>query len=41
MLELWEYAVPLSLPSLTGPLWPSVVAPDRVLAMGEIELLDV
>ena len=29
----------LSLPLLSGPLW--VVAPDRVLSMGQIELLDI
>ena len=27
-----------SLPSLSGPLWPGVVAPERVLSMGQIEL---
>ena len=27
-----------SLPSLSGPFWPRVVAPDRVLSMGQIEL---
>ena len=27
-----------SLTSLTGPLWPGVVAPDRVLSIGPIEL---
>ena len=26
------------LPSLPGPLWSRVVAPDRVLSMGQIEL---
>ena len=26
------------LPSLPYPLWPGVVAPDRVLSMGQIEL---
>ena len=26
------------LPSLPGPLWPGVVAPDRVLRLGQIEL---
>ncbi len=26
------------LPSLPGPLWPGVVAPVRVLTMGQIEL---
>ena len=25
------------LPSLSGPLWPGVVTPDRVLSMGQIE----
>ena len=27
-----------SLPSLPGPLWPGVVATDRILSMGQIEL---
>ena len=27
-----------SLPLLQGPLWPGVLAPDRVLSMGQIEL---
>ena len=27
-----------SLPSLPGPLWPKVVAPDRVLSMSPSEL---
>ena len=27
-----------SFPSLPGPLWPGVVAPDRVLSMGQLEL---
>ena len=26
------------LPSLPGPLWSGVVAPDRVLSIGQIEL---
>ena len=30
-----------SLPLLLGPVWPEVVAPDRVLSMGEIELFDI
>ena len=29
-----------SLPSLLGPLWPGVVAPDSILSMGQIELFD-
>ena len=35
MLELWRMQ---STPSLPGPLWPGMVAPDRVLSMGQIEL---
>ena len=38
MLELWEMQSTPSLPSLSGPLWPKVVAPDRALSMGQIEL---
>ena len=41
LLELfWMRSNPL-LPSLSGPLWPGVVAPDRVLSMGQIELTSV
>ena len=29
MLELWEMRSTLLLPSLPGPLWPRVVAPDK------------
>ena len=36
MLELWEMLNTLSLPSLLGP--PEVVASDRVLSIGQIEL---
>ena len=40
MLDLWGmWSTPL-LPSLPDPLWPRVVAPDRVLSMGQIELFD-
>ena len=38
MLELWKIPSIPSLPSLPGPLWPGVLAPDRVLSMGQIEL---
>ena len=41
MLELWEMQSTPSLPSLPGPLWPRVVAPDRVLFMGQVELNSV
>ena len=38
MLELWGMRSTPSLPSLPGPLWPGVIASDRVLSMGQIEL---
>ena len=45
MLEFWEIPLLLwglrntpSLPSFSGPLGPGVVAPDRVLFMGQIEI---
>ena len=34
MLELWGMWCTSLLPSLPGPLWVGVVAPDRVLSMG-------
>ena len=40
MLELWEMKNTPSLPSLSGPLCPGVIAPDRVLSMCQIELFD-
>ena len=41
ILELWEMRSTPSLPSLSGPLWTGVVAPDRVISMGKIELFDI
>ena len=38
MLELWGMRNTPSLPSLPVLLWPRVVAPDRVLSIGQIEL---
>ena len=38
MLELWGMQSTPLLPSPPGPLWPGVVAPDRVLSMSQIEL---
>ena len=38
MLELWGMQSTLLLPSLPGPLWPGVVAPDGILSMSQIEL---
>ena len=41
MLELWGMQSTSSLLSLSGSLWPRIVAPDRVLSMGQIELFDM
>ena len=38
MLELWGMQIIPLLPLLPGPLLPEVVAPDRVLSMGQVEL---
>ena len=38
MLEFWRVWCTSLLLLLPGPLWPKVVAPDRVLYMGQIEL---
>ena len=38
MLELWKKWSTSSLPLPPSPLWPGVVALDRVLSMGQIEL---
>ena len=39
MLELWGKRSTSLLPSLTGPLWSEVIAPERVLSIGQIELI--
>ena len=38
MLDHWGMRSTPSLSSLPGPLWPRVVAPDRFLSRGQIEL---
>ena len=40
MLEFWDMQSTPSLPSLSDPLWPGVVGPERVLCMSQIELLN-
>ena len=40
MLELCRLQSTPLLSSLPGPLWPRVIAPDRILSMGQIELFD-
>ena len=37
-LELWGVRSSPSLAPLPGPLWPGMVAPDRILSIGPIEL---
>ena len=37
MLELWGMQCTPLLSSLSGPFWPGVIAPDRVLSVGQIE----
>ena len=41
VMELWRMRSAPSLPLLPGPLWSGVIAPDRVLAMGQIELFHI
>ena len=41
ILELWGMWSTHSLPLIQGPLWPGVVAYNRVLSMGQIDLVDV
>ena len=41
MLEVWGMRSNPLLPSLPGPLWPGVIAPDRVLSMCQIEINSV
>ena len=41
MLEFWEMQGTTSLPSLPDLLWLGVVAPDRILSMGQIKLFDI
>ena len=38
MLEIWGMQSTPLLPSLPDPLWPRIVAPDRVLSMSQIEI---
>ena len=41
MLEIWGAQCIPSLSSLPSPLWPGVVASERVLSKGQIELFDI
>ena len=41
ILELWGKCSTPSMPLLPGTLWPGVVAPDRILSMGQIKLFNI
>ena len=41
ILELWWIQSTLLLPSLQGLLWAGVVAPDRILSIGQTEVFDI
>ena len=41
ILELWGMQSILSLPFFLGPLWPGMVASNRVLSMGQIEQCNI
>ena len=41
ILEFREMQSTPSLPSLAGPLWFGVVAPDRILFIGQIQLFEL
>ena len=41
MLEPWGMLSTPLLPSHPDPFWPGVVAPDKVLSIGQIELFDI
>ena len=38
LMELWGMQSTPSLPSLPGSFWPGVVAPNRILSVGQIKL---
>ena len=38
MVDLWGMQSTPSMPLLPDPLWAGMVAPDKVLSMGQIEL---
>ena len=41
VLVFWRMQSSSSLSLLPGLLWPGVVAPERFLSMGQIELFDI
>ena len=41
ILEFWGMRSTPSLPSLPGPLFPGVVALERILSLGKIEPFDI
>ena len=41
MIELWRMQSTRLLPLFLGPLWPGMVATNRTLYMGQIELFEI
>ena len=41
MLEFWEMQSTSLLRLLPGPLWVKVIAPNRIVSMGQIELFHI
>ena len=41
MPELRRMWTTSPLPSLSSPIWPGVIAPDKVLTMGQREAFDI
>ena len=41
VMEFWGMWSTSSLPLIPGQLWPGVVAPDKILSMGQIELFEI
>ena len=41
ILKFWGMQSTPSLPTFPGPLWPGVVAPERVRSVGQIEPFDI
>ena len=39
--QLWEIRHTLSFLSIPGPLWPEMIATEKVQSMGQIELFDI
>ena len=41
MRENWEMQSTFALLPLSGPFWPGMVASERILSLGQIELFEI